>query len=73
MTRENSDQRAANQMRSAAPDSALAVAIRRGDWERAGLLLLVAMAEVTRSAPAGTIDDLLALLSDEEVCDEHLR
>lgn len=70
MTRENSEQRASNKARRAAPDSALAVAIRRGEWERAGLLLLVAMAEVTRTAPAGTIDDLLALLSDEEVRDD---
>ena len=48
---------------------ALALAIERSDWERASLLLLLALARVARvarSAPPGTIDDLLALLSHTE-------
>ncbi len=70
--RENSEQRAESRS-SVNADNALALAIRRGEWERAGLLLLMAMADVARAAPAGTVDDLLALLSGEEVGDEHRR
>jgi hypothetical protein len=43
---------------------ALTLALRRDDWERASLLLLIAVATVIRNAPPGTIDDVLALLSD---------
>jgi hypothetical protein len=45
---------------------ALALAIERGDWERASLLLLIAVARVARATPPGTIDDVLAFLSDRE-------
>jgi len=41
---------------------ALTLAIERNDWERASLLLLIALAEAVRRAPAATIDDLLAAL-----------
>ncbi|TAK64569.1 MAG: hypothetical protein EPO22_05670 [Dehalococcoidia bacterium] len=47
----------------------LATAIRRKDWERAALLLLIGALEAVRDAPPGTIDDVLMLLSadgDEE-------
>jgi hypothetical protein len=44
-------------------EGALAVAVRRDDWERAALLLLVALAHALRNAPPGTIEDLLALLA----------
>ena len=49
----------------AAPPGALALAIEGGDWERASLLLLIALARAARAAPPGTIDDLLALLSED--------
>lgn len=45
---------------------ALAVAIDRGDWERAALLLLAGVSAAARRVPAGTVDDVLALLSEEE-------
>mgnify|MGYP001611494211 CR=1 FL=1 len=45
---------------------ALARAIERSDWERASLLLLIAVARVARNTPPGTIDDVLAFLSDRE-------
>lgn len=41
----------------------LATAIRRKDWERAALLLLIGLLEAARNAPPGTIDDVLMLLS----------
>ncbi len=47
----------------------LAAAIRRKEWERAALLLLIGLMEAARNAPPGTIDDVLTLLSaggDEE-------
>ncbi|MEX2245739.1 MAG: hypothetical protein WEC75_03540 [Dehalococcoidia bacterium] len=49
-------------MMPSAGASALAIAIRRSDWERAALLLLIALAEAARSSPPGTVEDLLALL-----------
>ncbi len=52
--------------RPSTPASAIELAIARGEWERMSLLLLIAMTEAVRQAPAGTIDDVLALLSDEE-------
>ncbi len=60
--------------RNAGPGSALALAIERSDWERASLLILIAVARVARSAPPGTIDDLLALMSlEEEAGDAEVR
>jgi hypothetical protein len=44
--------------------TALARHIRRRDWERVALLLLVAMAEAARRLPPDGIDDLLALLAE---------
>ena len=44
----------------------LATAIRRKDWERAALLLLIGLLEAARNAPPGTIDDVLVMLSREE-------
>lgn len=41
----------------------LAAAIRRKEWERAALLLLIGLMEAARNAPPGTIDDVLTLLS----------
>ena len=53
---------------------ALALAIERSDWERASLLLLLAVARAVRSAPPGTIDDVLALISfGEEAGDAEVR
>ena len=45
---------------------ALAGAIARDDWERASLMLLLAVAAAARALPPGTIDDLLALLSSDD-------
>ena len=51
------------------PPTPLAAAIRRKDWERAALLLLIGLLEAARNAPPGTIDDVLAMLSDWETAD----
>jgi len=48
---------------------ALAAAVRRDDWERTALLLLVALADALRNAPPGTIEDLLALLASLDGAD----
>jgi hypothetical protein len=47
-------------------ERALAAAVRRSEWERVALLLLLGVAMAARKAPPGTIDDVLALLSDGE-------
>jgi hypothetical protein len=53
---------------------ALALAIERSDWERASLLILLAIARAARSAPPDTIDDVLALISfGEEAGDAEVR
>jgi hypothetical protein len=53
---------------------ALALAIERSDWERASLLLLIAVARVARDTPQGDIDDVLAFLSGgEEDGDAKIR
>ncbi|MBI5285095.1 MAG: hypothetical protein HY874_08390 [Chloroflexi bacterium] len=44
----------------------IAASIRRNEWERVALLLLIGVAAAARKAPPGTIDDVLALLSAEE-------
>ena len=44
----------------------LAGAIARDDWERASLMLLLAVAAAARALPPGTIDDLLALISSDD-------
>jgi hypothetical protein len=53
--------------------TALDRAVRRNDWERVALALLIALAAAARNAPPGTIDDLLALLSGEEARDDAPR
>ncbi len=45
---------------------ALAAAIRRNEWELASLLLLEALATLSRTLPPGTIDDVLALVAGME-------
>jgi hypothetical protein len=52
---------------------ALERAVRRNEWERVALALLIALADAARRAPPGTIDDVLALLSDEEGRDDARR
>ena len=44
----------------------IAASIRRNEWERVALLLLIGVAAAARKAPPGTIDDVLALLSAGE-------
>jgi hypothetical protein len=44
----------------------LATAIRRKEWERAALLLLIGLLEAARNAPPGTIDDVLAMLGTDD-------
>lgn len=53
-------------LRRARRDSALALAIRRDDWELVALLLLHGIASAAREVPPDTIDDVLALLDAEE-------
>lgn len=45
--------------------TALALAIRRDDWELAALLLLHGIVSAAQQLPPGTIDDVLALLDAE--------
>lgn len=59
------------QVRRSGP--ALVMALDRDEWELAALLLLEALANVTRTLPPGTIDDLLALISDAEARDAQAR
>ena len=54
-------------------NGALAIAIRRNNWELAALLLLDALANAARTLPPGSIDDILALISDEEAADDASR
>ncbi len=44
---------------------ALAAALRRDDWERVALFVLLGIAEAARTAPPGAIDDVVALLAHE--------
>jgi len=44
----------------------IATSMRRREWARVALLLLLGVAAAARNAPPGTIDDVLALLSDTE-------
>ncbi len=46
--------------------TAMGAAIRRGEWERIALCLLLGISVAARKMPPGTIDDVLALLSREE-------
>lgn len=39
--------------------------IRRCEWERVAVLLLLGLEITARNAPSGTIDDVLALLSED--------
>ena len=54
-------------------DTALAIAISRNQWELVALLLLDALATTARTMPRGTIDDVLALLSQSEGADDGAR
>ena len=65
--------RAARRTLGPRPDSALAVAISRNQWELVSLLLLDALTTMVRAMPRGTIDDVLALLSDPEDADDTAR
>lgn len=58
-------------MRRRSQPGALGMALEREEWERASLLLLIALAEALRKAPPGTIDDLLAALAHEEPADDR--
>jgi hypothetical protein len=60
-------------MRRRPQPGALAMALEREDWERASLLLLIALAKALRTTPPGTIDDLLAALAHEEPADDRRR
>lgn len=68
MTRTNGDR---HRTRTAHPAShqrggrTLAASIRRNEWERVALLLLLALTDVASAMPAGDIDDVLALLAQE--------
>jgi hypothetical protein len=53
--------------------NAMARAIKRNDFERVALALVLALAAAARTAPPGTIDDLLAMLSTEEAPDDPPR
>ena len=55
------------------PRAALATAIQHSEWEFAALLLLEALAAVSRTVPPGTIDDVLALISETEGADGAAR
>ena len=48
------------------PGNPLATAIRRSEWELASLLLLNALVKTAHASPPGTVDDVLAMLSDME-------
>ncbi len=61
-SKEHSPQRRSPSVRP----SALALAIERGEWERIALYLLLGVAQAARAAPAAAIDDLIALLADED-------
>lgn len=45
-------------------DSALALAVRRQEWERVALYLLLGVAAAARKAPPGAIDDVLDALAE---------
>ena len=47
-------------------EQVLAAALRRGETERVALALLLGVAAAARSLPDASIDDLLALLSDDD-------
>jgi hypothetical protein len=49
----------------------LAASIRRNEWERVALLLLIALTEASRALPAGDVDDVLALLAGEAALDDR--
>jgi hypothetical protein len=50
-----------------ARQDAMAMAIRRREYERVALYLALAIARAARAAPPGTIDDVLALLARDGV------
>jgi len=48
---------------------AMAQAVRRNDWDRIAVCLLLGISIAARKAPPGTIDDLLALLAAEDAAE----
>jgi hypothetical protein len=48
-------------------ETAMALRVRSGDWERIALVLLIGVVRAARDAPPDTIDRLLELLAGEEV------
>ena len=46
--------------------NALALAIKRGEWERVGLCLLLGLSLAARETPPETIDRLLELLAGDD-------
>lgn len=53
--------------------TALDRAVAREDWEAVALYLLVAFARIVRETPAGTLDDLLAVLAEDGGSDAPAR
>ena len=53
--------------------TALDRAVEREDWEAVALYLLVAFARIVRETPAGTLDDLLAVLAEDGGSDAPAR
>jgi hypothetical protein len=53
--------------------NALEAAIRRGDWERAALYLLLGLQRAANRLPPETLDALLTLLADESREKRHAR
>jgi hypothetical protein len=47
----------------------LAASVRRSEWERVALLLLIALTDALQSLPAGDANDLLGLLAREAADD----
>ncbi len=54
-------------------ERAIADALRRGEYERVALALLLGVASAARSVPEASIDDLLAVLSDDVAPDTNGR
>jgi hypothetical protein len=53
--------------------TALDRAVAREDWEAVALYVLVAFARIVRETPAGTLDDLLAVLAEDGGSDAPAR
>ncbi len=54
--------------------TAMAAALRRGDWERVSVYLALAVLAAARTLPQASVDDLIALLAaDTEASDDGKR